>query len=638
MFLPQITHAISARSVHSLWSGMARWLLLLLLAMPSIGWSQPKVLVIVCEGGSASGAPTTQLMASGLFSSVTAHDCANGVPDLSTYNAVLMYTNHSPAANVFGDALANFVDAGGGVVVATYALSSTWGIGGRIFTAGYSPFANGPSAGISYSGTLVQANSHPVFNGVNVAGISYWHNTNYINPTLTAGSTVLARDANGINMVAVNASGRVMATNIYLNNTFQSSAELYKLVANQLAFVAAPSRPGGLSGAAWWSRAGSLSLGDNADIITWANDANSSKNLSGSATRPKFRNNNAQNINFNPVVEFTTDATTTAAAQFFSASSFLGTSTWNQAHYAMVGYVSTQTQYSWVFFEDALSPVGADGRLSFHMGWDGGGVYWDAGASGNGNRTIYTDPSLANRSSVWLFNMDTVATTPNGAKMGIRRDGQIRVNSGNPSAFTGNNTEFRVGFSGWNNSFRGVLAEGLLFLGGSMSNTQAAQLESYLGVKYGATMGGNGATATSYLNSAGGTIWTANSGYHHNIVGLGRDDTTRLNQLISRSVNSGDQITIISGAAMPSAASVITPTTGATALATDRSYTLIGDNGQSATGTASISVGAQAGRTRSSRIWRLQMTGTVPTQLSTASPTACCPAALPRAPGLPTCG
>jgi hypothetical protein len=76
---------------------------------------------------------------------------------------------------------------------------------------------------------------------------------------------------------------------------------------------------------------------------------------------------------------------------------------------------------------------------------------------------------------------------------------------------------------------------------------------------------------------------------------------------------------------MPSSASVIRPTTGATALATDRSFTIIGDNGQSATGTASITVGAQAGRTRSSRIWRLQMTGTVPTQLSICIPDSMLP-------------
>ncbi|WP_246499203.1 DUF6701 domain-containing protein [Ideonella paludis] len=158
-----------------------------------------------------------------------------------------------------------------------------------------------------------------------------------------------------------------------------------------------------------------------------------------------------------------------------------------------------------------------------------------------------------------------------------------------------------------------------------MSNAQAQQLESYLAVKYGVTLGGNGAPATSYLNSAGSTIWSAGTGYHNNIVALGRDDTSKLNQLISRSVNSGDQITVISGTAMPSSASLITPTTGAMALATDLSYVVMGDNGQSSTTTATITVGTLAGRARSSRIWRLQATGTVPSQLSICVPDSMLP-------------
>ena len=602
---------------------LCAWLLL----VPSVSWSQTKVLVIVCEGGTASGAPVSQLMASGLFSSVTAHDCASGVPNMSPYNAVLMYTNHSPSAGVFGDALANFVDAGGGVVIATYALSSSWGIGGRIFNSGYSPFASGPSSGTNYSGTLVQSTTHPVFNGVNVPSISYWYNGNYITPTLNAGATMLARDASGIGMVAVNASGRVIANNIYLNNTFQTSAELYKLIANELAFVAAPAKPGGLSGAVWWSRADSLSLSDNADISTWSNDANSSKNLTGSSTRPKYRNNNAQNINFNPVVEFTSTTATDAAAQFFSASSMLGTQTWNQAHYAMVGYPAAQQNNNWVFFEDTVPPSGyADGRLTFHLGWHADMVHWDAGTCCTTNRVYYTDLTMANRSSIWLFNMDTVATTPNGAKQGIRLDGTIKSTGSTPISFTGSNTNFRVGYASVDSPFRGVVAEGILFLGSSLSNSQTSQLESYLGVKYGATLGGNAATGTAYLSSAGGTVWASNTGYHHNVTGIARDDVTKLDQRISRSVNSGDQITATSNATLPSTASVISAQTGA-AFATDKSYTIWGDNNGAVSDTAAITAGFIAGRSRSARVWRLQMTGSVPTQLTVCIPDALIPPA-----------
>ncbi|MFD2452604.1 hypothetical protein [Ideonella paludis] len=249
------------------------------------------------------------------------------------------------------------------------------------------------------------------------------------------------------------------------------------------------SSPGGLSGHVWWGRAGTIGLADNADVVTWSNAANYAKNLTGSTTRPKYRNNNAQNINFNPVVEFTSATASDAAAQFFSAPSFLGASTWNQAHYALVGYPSSQRQGDRVLYEDAASPVGADGRLSIHWAWLDDRVFWDAGASGNGNRTFYLDTDVANKASIWLFNADTATASPSGSRLGIRRDGLAKATSGAPAAFTGINANFRVGYGGVDSTFRGVLAEGMLFLGNTMSNTQAAQLESYLGVKYGVTLG-----------------------------------------------------------------------------------------------------------------------------------------------------
>ena len=160
------------------------------------------------------------------------------------------------------------------------------------------------------------------------------------------------------------------------------------------------SQPAGLTSAAWWSRASSLGLADGNGISTWTNDANPSKSLTGSTTRPVFRNNNAQNINFNPVVEFTSATASEAGAQFFSAPSFLGTATWNSAQYVLVGYAASAHQQNRVFYEDAVAMWGQDGRLSFHLNWAGDTVFWDAGASGAGNRTSYADPDIANRSSV----------------------------------------------------------------------------------------------------------------------------------------------------------------------------------------------------------------------------------------------
>ncbi|MBN8487253.1 MAG: hypothetical protein J0M20_05950 [Burkholderiales bacterium] len=391
------------------------------------------------------------------------------------------------------------------------------------------------------------------------------------------------------------------------------------------------SSPGGVSGHVWWSRAGSIGLADGAGISTWLNHASFSRNLSGSTTAPVYRNSNARNINFNPSVEFTSTTATAAGAQYFTGPSFLGSATWTRAHYVAVAYPTGSSQNNWLYFEDTVQPGGySDGRLSVHVPWYGQ-IYWDSGNCCTTNRLSYTPTRLVNAPSVYLFTLDTTSTgAPGTGKQSIRQDGAevgaVGGGTGNAQiSVTGNGGAFRVGWPGWDGTFQGYLAEGMMFLGTSMTPTLANQLESYLAVKYGITLGGNGASGTGYRHSGGGTIWAAGTGLHYNVAGLGRDDTTKLDQRISRSVNSGDQITITTSATVPATSSTIAPTTG-TAFSADRSFVLAGDNNGTVENTVSIGSGVLAGRARSGRLWRLQTTGTVPTQLTVCIPDALIPA------------
>jgi len=392
------------------------------------------------------------------------------------------------------------------------------------------------------------------------------------------------------------------------------------------------SSPGGVSGHVWWGRAGTIGLADGAAIGTWLNSASYARNLTGSTTAPVYRDSNARNINFNPTIEFTSTTATVAGAQYFTGPSFLGTSTWTKAHYVAVGYPTGSSQNNWLFFEDTVQPVGySDGRLSIHLPWYGQ-VYWDAGNCCGSNRLYYTPTTQVNAPSVYVFSVDTTTTgAPGSGKQGIRQDGATIAAAGDGTlnsqiTFTGNNAGFRVGWPGWDGTFQGYLAEGMLFLGTSMTPTMASQVESYLAVKYGITLGGNGAAGTSYLHSGGSTTWAAGTGYHYNLVGVGRDDTSKLDQRISRSSNSGSQITITTGAGIPATSSTIAPTTG-TAFSADRSFVIAGDNNGTVETTVSIGSGTLAGRARSGRLWRLQTTGTVPTQLTVCIPDALFPAA-----------
>ncbi|MDB9721196.1 choice-of-anchor D domain-containing protein, partial [Winogradskyella sp.] len=98
----------------------------------------------------------------------------------------------------------------------------------------------------------------------------------------------------------------------------------------------------------------------------------------------------------------------------------------------------------------------------------------------------------------------------------------------------------------WNGSFDGRIAEIITYSAtNSDSNlTQARnRIQSYLGIKYGITLGVNG-TSQDYVNSDGSLIWdqSDNAGYNFDIAGIGRDNISELNQKQSSSVNDATDV------------------------------------------------------------------------------------------------
>ncbi|NND52345.1 MAG: LamG domain-containing protein, partial [Flavobacteriaceae bacterium] len=78
-----------------------------------------------------------------------------------------------------------------------------------------------------------------------------------------------------------------------------------------------------------------------------------------------------------------------------------------------------------------------------------------------------------------------------------------------------------------------------------LTTTERVQIESYLALKYGFTLGTNG-TSQDYLDSDGSVIWdqSENLGFNYNVTGLGRDDNSELDQKQSKTINATDDITI----------------------------------------------------------------------------------------------
>ncbi|NIM19175.1 MAG: hypothetical protein GTO51_02205 [Candidatus Latescibacteria bacterium] len=224
------------------------------------GNPQPIKLLLLGSEGSVSRLSNTALevIASGVLpigSEVHYIQATDSVPPLSVlrqYDAVLVWSNSAFSDSAAtGNVLANYVDAGGGVVISTYSFKTDAPdahLAGRIMTPGYSPFAN-VSVETPHSGVL-DVNSldvplHPIFNGTDVHNFTYWWNLNYSNPPLTAGADLLAKDTIGNNLVAINANENVIGITIYPPRHFEDPAyqnvrQLYgnacMIVANAVAF------------------------------------------------------------------------------------------------------------------------------------------------------------------------------------------------------------------------------------------------------------------------------------------------------------------------------------------------------------------------------------------------------------------
>jgi hypothetical protein len=207
---------------------------MLLATAGAVAQGLPKLLIVHAD----SSPPTAEMTASGKFASVATFNANSGTPTLAellAYDVILAYSNNVPASTSgLGDVLADAVDAGRHVTIATYGLSLPWAITGRMQTPGYNPLVVASNADVSGSLSAVVP-TDPIFTGVSLASVVYFHNGNFAHPTLDAGATLLATDGAGINMIARSASGRVIGMNLFPATGYDNNAEFYKLLANVVA-------------------------------------------------------------------------------------------------------------------------------------------------------------------------------------------------------------------------------------------------------------------------------------------------------------------------------------------------------------------------------------------------------------------
>lgn len=158
------------------------------------------------------------------FDAVDSFNAVAGTPTLAQlqgYDAVLVYSDNGFAnSTALGNVLADYVDGGGRVAIATFALfdsCDSLGMSGRIVTGGYLPFnlVCGQTSGATRT-LVADLSGHPLLAGVTSfnGGTASYHNP----VTLAAGATLVAHWDNGVPLVGYKAgvgAGSVVGLNFY---------------------------------------------------------------------------------------------------------------------------------------------------------------------------------------------------------------------------------------------------------------------------------------------------------------------------------------------------------------------------------------------------------------------------------------
>ncbi len=193
--------------------------------------------------------------------------------DLIGFDVVVTTNNNrwtdAGAFEAAGDALADYVDAGGRVILHNFALddvfagAQTFRLGGRYIDDGYAPMTLAPTDVQATVTMNIVLPDHPIFSGVGSVG----YGTNFRNSghSLTAGAELLANWSDGVPMMAINEHS------LYINAMYSSdgaqgvwTGDLDLVVANAVLFLADDPAP-----APWLSFepvTGVIEAGDQAEV------------------------------------------------------------------------------------------------------------------------------------------------------------------------------------------------------------------------------------------------------------------------------------------------------------------------------------------------------------------------------------
>jgi hypothetical protein len=227
----------------------------ILLAVGS-AWAQPRVAIVAAASSSNTAGqftdPLAKLTGTGLFSAVDiiyAQTVTPTLAQLQQYDAIITWSNTDYANPVaLGNVLADYVDAGGGVVVAIFATtngSDTLRLRGRWETGGYPIMIPGPgtTTGGSHSLGAILIPGHPILEGVNTfhGGSQSWRPTS---SQLAPHGIRVAEWTDGRNLIVTSSQfpnrvdlGMYPPSDVVVSTWWVSTTDGARLMANALLYT-----------------------------------------------------------------------------------------------------------------------------------------------------------------------------------------------------------------------------------------------------------------------------------------------------------------------------------------------------------------------------------------------------------------
>ena len=372
----------------------------------------------------------------------------------------------------------------------------------------------------------------------------------FVSETGEVGSVDVSFDLTGVPL----SGGAAQASNFYLltdaDGTFASSAS--SLVASSLtgrvvSFTGVPESvleqgtyftlgcafggggkvsPGGLMNElVLWLKADAITpaVTDGSGLSSWTDQSWYENHATAMTNPPTYRDNAADNINFNPTVSFdgTDDVLSTSLAVLEGRTQFAFFAVGTRGDGGVNAILGSDLSPDRFFF-------GYDQAQSFAFRANtGGGVFSTM------TPWVFDDPAVT---PFLLFGTD-------GAEQ-EERNGQNTIATDDDSGTFPDAGAYYLGRSAAE-YFNGRLSELIVFDGG-LSPGERQQLVSYLAIKYGLTLGQNNGNQ-QYVNASGAVLWDpvdVGASFTNRIAAIGQDDKSGLNQTQSKSVASDAILTV----------------------------------------------------------------------------------------------